>query len=63
MGGFARHGCPFIVLRVVLAVPETKVTDHHWTAKSLEQVRAMIPRSLVRWPKARTTPLPTLVEQ
>jgi hypothetical protein len=51
------------VLRVVLAVPEDKVTDHHWTANSLEQARAMIPLSLVRWPKVRTTPLPALVEQ
>lgn len=51
------------VLRVVLAVPEDKFTDHHWTAKSLEQVRAMIPSGLVRWPRVRTTPMPALVEQ
>ena len=51
------------VLRVVLAVPEDKATDHHWTANSLQQVRAMIPPSLIRWPKERTTPLPALVEQ
>ena len=51
------------VLRVVLAVPEDKATDHHWTANSLEQARAMIPPSLVRWPRVRTTPLPALVEQ
>ena len=51
------------VLRVVLAVPEDTVTDHHWTANSLEQVRAMIPSGLIRWPKVRTTPLPALVEQ
>ena len=51
------------MLRVVLAVPEDKVTDHHWTAKSLEHVRAMIPSGLVRWPRVRTTPLPALVEQ
>jgi hypothetical protein len=51
------------VLRVVLAVPEDQVTDHHWAANSLEQVRAMIPPSLVRWPKVRTTQMPALVEQ
>ncbi len=51
------------VLRVVLAVPEDQTTDHQWTANSLEQVRAMIPSSLVRWPKVRTAPLPALVEQ
>jgi hypothetical protein len=51
------------VLRVVLAVPEDKVTDYHWTANSLEQVRAMIPSGLVRWPRVRTTQLPALVEQ
>ena len=51
------------VLRVALAVPEDQITEHHWAAASLQQVRAMIPPSLVRWPKVRTTPLPALVEQ
>ena len=51
------------VLRIVLAVPEDQTTEHHWTANSLQQLRAMIPPSLVRWPKVRTTPLPALVEQ
>ena len=51
------------VLRVVLAVPEDKPTNHYWTANSLEQVRAMIPSGLVRWPRVRTTQLPALVEQ
>jgi hypothetical protein len=51
------------VLRVVLAVPEDKATDQHWTANSLEQVRKMIPPGLVLWPRVRTTPLPALLEQ
>jgi hypothetical protein len=51
------------LLRVMLAVPEDKTTDHHWTAKSLAQVREMIPPGLVRWPRVRTTPLPALLEQ
>ena len=51
------------VVRVVLAVPEDKAPDHSWTANSLEQARAMIPPSLVRWPRVRTTPMPALVEQ
>ena len=51
------------VVRLVLAVPEDKATNHHWTANSLEQARSMIPPGLVRWPKVRTTPLPALVEQ
>jgi hypothetical protein len=51
------------VLRVVLAVPENKATDHYWTANSLEQVRGMLPAGLVLWPRVRTTPLPGLLEQ
>lgn len=51
------------VLRVMLAVPEDKATDHQWTASSLERVRAMLPLGLVLWPRARTTPLPGLLEQ
>ena len=51
------------VLRVVLAVPDDRFIEHEWTANSLEQIREMIPPSLVRWPKVRTTLLPALVEQ
>ena len=51
------------VLRVALAVPEDQITEHHWAATSLQQVRAMIPPNLIRWPKVRTTSLPALVEQ
>jgi hypothetical protein len=51
------------VLRVVLAVPEDKATDHQWTANSLQQVRGMLPPGLVLWPRLRTTPLPGLLEQ
>jgi hypothetical protein len=51
------------VLRVMLAVPEDRATEHRWTASTLERARAAIPRTLARWPKVRTTPLPGLLEQ
>ena len=51
------------VVRLALAVPEDRVTDLRWTASSLERACGMLPPGLVRWPQARTTPRPGLLEQ
>ena len=51
------------LVRVMLAVPEDRATDCCWTASSLERARERIPATLTRWPKARTTPQPGLLEQ
>jgi hypothetical protein len=51
------------VVRIVLAVPEDKLTDCFWTASSLERAREMLPAALMLWPTVRTTPQPGLQEQ
>lgn len=51
------------LLRIMFAVPKDQASEHYWTAASLEQVRAIIPSTLVRWPRVRTTSQPALVEQ
>ena len=51
------------LLRIMLAVPEDRPSGHHWRARTLEEARALLPTSLARWPKERTTPKPGLVEQ
>ena len=48
------------LVRVMLAVPKDAPTDRAWTAISLERARAMMPSTLVRWPRVRTTPRPAL---